>query len=654
MRWMVALCSACSSFAATLPADWQKAQRLDILAPGLVKISLPAETLDASRAALEDLRLYDDNGNELPYYIERPRPASRLTQSGRSFLVTLNANTTVITFDTGLTQPVDAVTLESSATDFIKPVKVEGSTDGRQWQLMGQGQPVFRQPNGAAQLRLAIPAGVWRSLRLTVDDRRSQPVPFTGARVHAAAAEPTPGESFPVSITVRHENPGETRLTLNLGAANFDLASLQIETGEPLFTREVTLAVPQIAEDGIREQTLARDTVYRVALEGQPVVADLEMAVDRQVRSRELVLLIRNDDSPPLPITSVHAERRPVYLVFLAKSAGVHRLLTGNARCIAPRYDLAALGANLKAAPVSTLKFSPLSDNPGFRPPEVLAEIELAGTKLEVAPWRFRKAIKLLNPGAQQLELDLEVLAHAQPDFQDLRLMRGDKQVPYVLERTSITRALTPTVTATNNAKDRSISRWILALPQANLPVTRLSCTTRTALFQRDVTLYEELTDERGEKYRSQVASGNWTQTPNRKGREFVLTLNGPLRSNTLILETHNGDNLPIELENFRLFHLATRVLFKAKTDDDLLVYYGNPRAASPRYDLSLVAGQLLAAEKFTATLVAEQQLKRSSWVESRTPGKGGVVFWGILALVVIGLLVVISRLLPKSPSVEG
>ena len=39
------------------------------------------------------------------------------------------------------------------------------------------------------------------------------------------------------------------------------------------------------------------------------------------VRSRELLVLIENQDSPPLPITRVRAERRPVYLLFLARSA---------------------------------------------------------------------------------------------------------------------------------------------------------------------------------------------------------------------------------------------------------------------------------------------------------------------------------------------
>ena len=115
------------------------------------------------------------------------------------------------------------------------------------------------------------------------------------------------------------------------------------------------------------------------------------------------------------------------------------------------------------------------------------------------------------------------------------------------------------------------------------------------------------------------------------------------------MLETHNGDNPTVELEKFQAFYPATRVLFKAHPADELLLYYGNPQAAAPRYDLSLVAGQLLAADQAEAALAAEEQLKKS-WGDGSQPGKGGVVFWGILAVVVVALLVIISRLLPKSP----
>ena len=636
---------------AALPADWQKEQHFEIAAPGLEKLSLPTETLDSARPALEDLRLYDDPGNELPFLIEHPVPVGKIVQNAKSFQVSLNASTTVITLETGLTQPLDGVTLESPAGNFIKSVRVDGSTDGKSWQPLAQGQPIFRQAYGASQLHTSFPVGAWRWLRLTVDDQRSQAIPFTGAQVFAAAAVAMPSEIQTVAIVERDENPGETRLTLNLGAANLDVASVKIETQEPLFTRTVTLAVPQIMENGIHEQTVGQGVIYRVAVEGQPAAANLSVPLETQIRSHELVLLIKNGDSPPLPVSAVRVERRPVYLVFLSRSAGTFHLLTGNKFCAAARYDLAALGANLKTTTALPIVISALADNPNYRAPEALAGVELAGAALDVSDWKFRKAVQITRGGAQQIELDLDVLANAAPGFADLRVLHGSNQVPYIVQRTSISRSLAPAVALTNDVKQPKLSRWIIKLPRAGLPLTRLACVTKTPLFMREMSLSEELTDERGDKYRRSLGSSSWTQTPGRKANDFSLTLDGTAQSGTLFLETQNGDNPPIELEKFAVFYPATRVLFKAKADEALFLYYGNPRVSVPSYDLSLVAGELLAADKATAKLADEQQLKKSSWAESQTPGSGGFIFWGMLAVVVVGLLVIITRLLPKAPA---
>ena len=648
--WCLALAFSFSIHAAGLPAEWQREQPFNVPAPGLVKLSLPVETLDAARPALEDLRLYDDAGNELPYLIQRPVPVAKVVQNIKSFHVSLTSSNTVIVLETGLTQPLDDVTLETPAGGFIKPVRIEGSTDLKSWRTLEQGQPVFRQPDGASRLHVSFPAGSWPWLRLTVDDQRTPPIPFIGAHIRVSVTESAPGEWMPAVIAERSENPGETRLALNLGAANLSLSAVQVETAEPLFSRQVTFAVPQISEGFIHEQTIGQGVIYRVVIEGQPAVESLLAPLQSQVRSRELLLFIHNQDSPPLPITAVRVERRPVYLVFLARQAGVCHLLTGNNQCAAPHYDLAALDMNLKSVAVAPLKLSPPAGNSNYRPPEVLPGIEETGAALDVTAWKYRKPVKIARDGAQQLELDLDALGHAQPDFQDLRLLHGSNQVPYIIERTSISRSLAPAVIATNGTEDPKLSRWLIKLPQSNLPVTRLSCVTRTALFQRDVALYEELADERGEKYRHNLSGASWIQKPDRKSGEFSLTLDGPPQSDTLFLETHNGDNPPIELDQFQLFYPVTRILFKARPDDELFLYYGNPRVDSPRYDLSLVAGQLLAADKAVASPTAEQQLRKSSWREHEIPGTGGVVFWGILSLVVVVLLIIISRLLPKSP----
>jgi hypothetical protein len=171
-------------------------------------------------------------------------------------------------------------------------------------------------------------------------------------------------------------------------------------------------------------------------------------------------------------------------------------------------------------------------------------------------------------------------------------------------------------------------------------------------LFQRVVTLYEELSDDRGDKYHRPLGGASWFQTPDHIGQQLMLGLDASPTSDTLVLETHNGDNPQIELEKFQAFYSAARVLFKAQPADELLLYYGNPQTAAPRYDLSLVSGQLLAADQAEAALAAEEQVKKS-WGAGHRPGQGGVVFWGILAVVVVVLLLIISRLLPQSPRAD-
>src|SRR6202012_78674 len=100
-----------------------------------------------------------------------------------------------------------------------------------------QGHPIFPKFYGASQLNIPFPSTVAEWLRLTVDDRRSLPVPFTGASIQTAAGDAATVDVVPVRISERDENPGETRLALNLGAANLDVAAIQVDTPESLFMR---------------------------------------------------------------------------------------------------------------------------------------------------------------------------------------------------------------------------------------------------------------------------------------------------------------------------------------------------------------------------------------------------------------------------------
>jgi hypothetical protein len=302
------------------PNEWRNTQAVEVPAKGLVRVNLPAPTFDAAQAGLEDLRIVDSKGNQVPYLIERLLPDPESAIRPTEFRSTIENGATHLNLKTGTSAPINGVSLETPATQFMKAVDVEGSNEGRTWTKLAGGDSLFQLPNGAMKLRVSFPEGAWQFLRVSIDDLASPPMPFTGAHLHRARTT-APAEAVAVTIKSRDESPGTTRLALDLGAANLTLGSLRIESNEPVFTRAVTLAVPEIGDDGIRERNIGDAVIYRVNVNGKNE-AHLEISLESQIHTRELLLLIRNQDSPPLPIDTVRADRRLVRLIFFRKPTG--------------------------------------------------------------------------------------------------------------------------------------------------------------------------------------------------------------------------------------------------------------------------------------------------------------------------------------------
>jgi uncharacterized protein DUF3999 len=631
------------------PNEWRNTQTLEVPAKGLVRVNVPAPTLNAAQPGLEDLRIIDSSGTQVPYLIERLLPDSESTTRPTEFRSTVENGATQLNLKTGTGAPIIGVSLETPSTQFMKAADVEGSNDRKIWTKLAGGESLFQLPNGATKLRVSLPEGAWQFLRITIDDLGSPPIPFTGAQLHKARTT-APTESVAVTIKSRDESPGTTRLALDLGAANLTLGSLRIESNEPVFTRAVTLAVPEVSDDGIRERNVTDAVIYRVNVKGKDE-SHLEISLESQIQTRELLVLIRNEDSPPISIDAVRADRRLVRLTFFANQPGQYSLLSGNNQSVAPRYDLSALSGKLKSVAAIEVVPSALGPNPNYKPPEALGAVTLSGAKVDVANWKFRKLLPLTQNGVQQVEVDPELLARSQPDQRDIRVVRGDHQLPFIFERTSLSRQINLTAAAANDPKKPALSRWSVKLPQPGVPISRLVCTTSSPLFHRQMRLWEEVTDERGDKFASELGSGTWAQTPNSPNRDLVIKLNARPRSDTLFIETDNGDNPAIELRDFRGFYPVTRVVVKATPDpaQPVWLYYSNPDSIAPRYDLTLVAGELLKAERSPVTAGPEENLSPKSSVVGRTlTGSTLYVFWGALALVVIVLLAVMSRFLPK------
>lgn len=642
----IAVCNA--AFAVSLPADWKYYQTIEIAETGLVKIGIPLETLDAARPDLSDLRIFDAEGREVPFRIERPAQVQPKVVPAENLQVAISSDETVLTVETRTQRPVDKVAVETPAEQFIKSVRVEGSKDGVHWEEITRNQPIFRQP-GAAKTDIEFAPGAWAKLRVVIDDRRSLPLPVTNVTIRETAPDQLPEEPLDVTIIERDESPGQTRLTLAVPAANVTLAGLQIEAADPLFTRQVRLAYREYIEGEVRNRVLVQATIYRVALEGHPTVSELTFARDVVLPSRELILTIVNGDSPPLTITSIGAIYRPVFATWLVNRPGTFHFICGNQKCAAPQYDLATLPTDLKPMNVRPRTVTALANNPAYCPGEPAPDIPDIGTPIDLSKWRFRKRIELAGSGVQELELDPETLARAGIELEDLRVVRAGKQIPYLLERPSTMRSIVPQVEQADDPKRPGFSLWRIKLPYSGVPVTHLFCDTDAPFFERKVAVTEEVPDERGNLYTVTRAAATWQRTPEQGRGKLVLTL-APPTTDLLMLEIENGDNPPLDLKNFELRYGVKRIIFKSTTNEPIYLYYGNERATKPRYEIDLAARQLLAAPKQKAVLGPEEALEKGAitggtWLS----GRASLLFWIVLAGVVVALLVIIARLLPRS-----
>lgn len=640
---LFALCLSTTAHAADFSA-WTHRQTLRVSQSGLTRIELEPALLDASRttggAPFHDLRLVSPTGIETPYIITLPQIIRPTRVDAALFKATLQQQSTVLEFrapsrDLSITE----VVLETPAPQFIKAATLAASSDGITWQTLTSGELLCRQ-NGTERLRIPIPPAAWQYFRVTIDDSRSAPIIFGGAQVVHEPPE-LRTLSHPVTIRSRRDTDKATFLTLDLGTANLVLGRLRLRTPELVFQRQASILN-------------ARRTLFRLKHEGY-TGEELDIPVHQIANRREVELMIQNGDSPPLRIDGIEATRHPLPLVFQADAAGEWTLHIGNAQAPAPSYDIAALADHLSQAVATPATASAVEANIAFRKMVTAPQVGETGAALDVSAWSFRRPVEFGEAGVIELELEPEVLAASESDLHDLRILRAGQQIPYLITRPGTQRETELRFAEVLEEESPNRSKWNLTLPFAGFPASEVVIESSSRLFDRTLSVQELRPYEQGRSART-LGSGHWQRRPGQAMQPLHLALYTTPQTDTIQLQTDNGDNEPLRLASVRVLHPVVRVLFRVP-DANTAVHlcYGNARATHPRYDLQLVRREFETATKVSAKLGGEEQLPgyRADPRHAAAPrsGLGSPWLWAALALVVGALLWVVAKFLPKAPT---
>ena len=636
--------SAIPSAAADFTA-WRWQQNVEVKTPGVWSIQLPPDTLDASQSNFADIRLLSPDGVETPWFLEPSRQQGPVEAPMADFTVSVQTGETVLTATQSIGR-IAGIILQSPARDFLKSIRIEGGDDGVTWHPLAEDELVFRQSDGTSRLQVPFDPVEWKSLRVAIRDDRTPQVPFTGMTVVPAAAGSitTP---HPVTLAGREERGPETRLTLDLGAANLDLDSLQLEIAEAAFHRACLIETQTdagspaaIATVGIRRSPAADPS--------SPVT--LRIDAGRRIATRRITLRILNGDNPPLTVRGVRALRHPAAMVFFANKGGDWKLLTGYRQAAAPRYDVTTLREDFTRGNLGELTPGPLTAKPDHRSPTALPEVTTHGGPIDLAGWGRRRPVEITTPGVIHLELDAITLAGmAHPaDLADLRLVQDGRQIPWLRTDNHPQRTLPATVTETPDPERPAMSRWSITLPVDGLPAASLTATSPDPLFSRDLVLTGRTVDRLGNRIPATLGNARWTVAP--RMSEAQRLLNMPLGDTRLprelTLETDNGDNPPIRIAQIAIAFQAPVIAARVDQAGPVFLYYDHPGSQPPSYDLALVRTGLLAADATTVVPGTEELLKPAKRPE---PGAGSPWLWAALAIVVALLLAVVAKLLPRT-----
>ncbi len=329
---------------------WRYARAIELPAtnqPRLVSIAIPPDVFPRSKRDLADVRIIDDRGAEVPY--------ARFMRLGSSNSVSIPTQVLENSFSPGhYTQVIlrtekqvpfhDAVRIETGESDFMEWVEIAASDDAHTWRIVQPRAPIFRFRKEGRQGTQTVSYSENNApyLRIRVLDGKSK-FPIAGATILYQTSEPP--ERVPVSLNVTPDpNPPahSTCWIVDAGRDAVPVAEVSFNVPEPMeFVRTVEFSTSDNRQNW---STWATGEIYRYHQDGstrsavhEQLTVSLPYGLTTATYWRIAIL---NGDDPPLAGVTPQFYTTPRHIVFEQQPGRTYRLIYGEYRATAPRYDL--------------------------------------------------------------------------------------------------------------------------------------------------------------------------------------------------------------------------------------------------------------------------------------------------------------------------
>ncbi|WP_438348642.1 DUF3999 family protein [Paenibacillus sp. FA6] len=341
--------------------EWQFSKGIELQGSGPYHaLFLDEEVYAGAAENLRDLRIMNQKGQFVPYYIDSGYgEAKEQTQIYSSSLVHTAMKDGNTLLDYKITRVADNVDIQGNLLSvelpegaFLKHIKVYGSYDGNQWELVEQSE-LYRTDQLVKNsidlgseykyeyYRLSVLNNVEKltfpSLQLTHNTQELEWL------VHTKRGKP----SFEVK-----QKDGFTQIIVN-NENRLQITELQLFTESNNYTRSYEL----YDEQGVRIDTVGEQEIYQLDFKDAQISNRMITATD-PIRSSFITIEINNRDDLPLDIAGFGIAYIVDKLVFEDKGEGPYKLLYGNTPATKPQYDIVNFKSHIEQEDVGLGKLS--------------------------------------------------------------------------------------------------------------------------------------------------------------------------------------------------------------------------------------------------------------------------------------------------------
>ncbi|HXW07021.1 MAG TPA: DUF3999 family protein [Vicinamibacterales bacterium] len=615
-----------------------------------------------AEGGLGDLRFFDAEERPVPYLLVHTPSQQRVWVPAIVLPVAAGEKSSGFEVDLQAPAVVDGLRVEGVPPPFLKRVVLEGSGDRARWTMLVSQGTLFDLPDEQLrQTTLSFEPGPYRFLRLTWDDTNSGrvPLPRSVAARRAAPMRGPPAQIIDLVFERRPSEPGRSRYRVRLPGAGVPVVAIEIDAGGGHVYRRATVSESRFSGTEAAPASLGQATLVRVVRESVTAAA-LRVPIATP-REPELDLVIEDGANIPLDLRKVSAVLAQLPWIYVEAPPGVLLARYGNRTLEAPTYDLEAVRRTLDLSAVAEAAWGEprrLVESAAARPE---ADVPGSGPEIDANAFRHVRSIDVGQPGLVALSLDSAALAHSRGPsarFADVRVLDAQgRQIPYLIERRDEPLSVDLTITPASNPGSAELTRpeggrrsvYAIAIPQPQLPSGTLVVETSARVFRRTVRVGLERAPDRRHRttWFDVQATGTWQHVDQETPPEPLSLALPPLDRTELLLVVDEGDNPALPIASARLLLPQYRLRFFHPNDSTLRLVYGQADAEPPRYDLALLAPQVMGAPAAEIGAAPEPDAGGAS----ATPALlSPVAFWLLLGISVLVLLGLIARLVRAGP----